>query len=159
MEAFQQITAASVHASLSALSRLDTAPPAGLSLTPTPFPKKNKNNNNNNHNATPTLSLALIFAMLGPLFFLTNHITPDSPTHPVNTRTWPKHSPCFPLPKQQPADTEQGRRTSLEKFTRSVVSHLELGLFISQTTLAGSLSVAFCNYNHITLYYGSLCLL
>ena len=62
---------------------------------------------------------------------------------PVNSHTWPKHSPCFPLPKQQPADTEQGRRTSLEKFTRSVVSHLELGLFISQTTPAGSLSVAF----------------
>uniref|UniRef100_A0A669EXX3 Regulator of G protein signaling 6 n=1 Tax=Oreochromis niloticus TaxID=8128 RepID=A0A669EXX3_ORENI len=29
--------------------------------------------------------------------------------------------------KKQPADTEQGRRTSLEKFTRSVVSHVELG--------------------------------
>lgn len=91
-------------------------------------------------NATPTSSPAPISAMLGPFFLLTN-CTP----HPtlVNTHTWPKHSPCFPLPKQQPADTEQGRRTSLEKFTRSVVSHLELGLFISQTTLAASLSVAF----------------
>ncbi|KAG7511369.1 hypothetical protein JOB18_048130 [Solea senegalensis] len=61
--------------------------------------------------------------LFSPFFLFTNNLTLNSPVKtPIPDRNTHPASPPHPtpLPKQQPADTEQGRRTSLEKFTRSV---------------------------------------
>lgn len=100
---------------------LDTAPCAGLSLIPLHSLKI--------INATPcTLrwpSFFILFCNAWPPFFPS--LTTSLPTPSSTPIPDPNTHPASPPPKQQPADTEQGRRTSLEKFTRSVVSHVELG--------------------------------
>lgn len=86
--------------------------------------------------ALPALGHRFLQCLASSILFyslhLWHHYQPSSRQHPYLTRTLTILPPSPHLPKQQPADTEQGRRTSLEKFTRSVVSHLELRLFISQ---------------------------
>lgn len=123
MQSFSANHSFSVHASLSALSPFGHCSLCWPVTDPTPFPKNNKCN--------PLHSpLALIFYFFllcnaWPPFF--SSLTTSLPTPSSTPIPDPNTHPASPPPKQQPADTEQGRRTSLEKFTRSVVSHVELG--------------------------------
>lgn len=141
MELLKQITAASVHASLSALSHLDIAPHAGLVTDPTPFPK----------NATPpALSSAPRFCNAWPPFFLTNNITPDPRQHPLPD---PNTHPASPPPKTAASRHWAGPPHLLGEVHPQCGKSLGAGA-VHITNHTGWLTISgFCNSNHITFLW------
>lgn len=141
MELFKQITAASVHASLSALSHLDIAPSAGLSLTPLHFLQMQP---------PPALSSAPIFAMLGPLFSSQTNITADPRRRPYLTQNT---HPASPPPKTAASRHWAGPPHLLGEVHPQCGKSLGAGA-VHITNHTGWLTISgFCSYNHITFLW------